>query len=183
MKKKEAEPINGDIYRPVKFSDAKHIARSFNENYRNAENAEASSNAIMCTPINEEGPKRIWGIIFQYGLFGRTPITQVHEKDGQFISFFGGYIRGDTVKFTTSAINNWDDIPNPMDVYVEDAVKMISTALDKGMETFIVQVSDGKVIDWMEGTIGMKRDGTEDRWIGDRETMERYVDGFGRPNT
>lgn len=168
----EKESISRDIYRPIKFSDAKHIAHYFNKN------AESSS-AIMCTPINKETPERVMLLIASYRVRG-TPITQVHEADGEFISYFGGFIRGKTVKFTTSAVNL--DKPDPMQIYVRDAVKMIKTALDRGMETFIVQVTDGKVIDWMERSIGMKRDGDKNRWIGDRETMEKYVAGFGRPN-
>ena len=47
-------------------------------------------------------------------------IGQIHERDGQLISYFGGHLRGEQATFSFGVVDL--DLPDPLDVWRQDGL-------------------------------------------------------------
>ncbi len=157
-------------FRSLLPSDASAIAQHYNKNLEQV-------NPLWCGTGNSYSPEKVRLHSFTLSLRGKA-ITQVHTRNGEFISYFGGYIRGDTVTFKIGVINL--DCDAPMDIWRKDAARLLQICLERGITKYKMSGSgeDGEFVSWIENEVGLKKGKGKNCWIGERSAIEKYVGGY-----
>lgn len=155
------------MYREFEYHDAKDIAHHYNLNLNRSDN-------IWCPGGSEVSPAKIRLHAKSLSLRGKR-ITQVHEEDEQFLSYFGGYVRGDSAVFKIAVVNLAVD--EPFELFKTDANQALLMALEKGVEKVILSGSSDKALysKWAENTIGMQRSGDSNMWVAGKNTIQNHL--------
>ena len=164
-----AAPVTGDFYRPLLRSDCDALAQHHNRN-------RVEPDPIWCARGGEASPTAIW--LHRLVLIARGrghAISQVHERGGRPLSYFGGYQRNGRATFSIGIVDL--DLPDPMATWRHDAAHLFAATLQGDAETFCVQTSSdrGRFVGWLEGEVGARRVPDRNVWIADRADIVRYV--------
>jgi hypothetical protein len=159
----------GDLYRPLLRSDCDALARHHNRN-------RSEPDPIWCARGGEASGTALW--LHRLVLIARgrgRAISQVHERDGRPLSYFGGYHRNDRATFSIGIVDL--DLPDPMATWRRDAAHLFAAALEGGAETFRVQTSSdrGRFVAWLEREVGARRLRGRNVWIAERVDIVRYL--------
>lgn len=164
--------MSGDIYRPLIRADCDAIALHYNRNL-------AEPDPLWCAGGRRFDGNRIWLHRLTLWVRGRGGvIVQLHERNGRFVSYFGGYAKGDEATFSIGVVDL--DLPDPLDVWRSDLGRLFESTLAAGARTFTIRASSDRArfVDWMEREVGMKRPSERCVWTADRESIASYVGGF-----
>lgn len=160
-------------------------------NFRSFENSDADAIAHYYN-LNLQTDKNIWcqgkpttpQIIKRHamllGLRGKK-ITQVHTENNTFLSYFGGYKRGDSTRFTIAIVNL--DIPDPFTLFQTDAAHAFELALRNGSLNIKLSGSSDEAgyVKWAEEAVGMNRSGTANLWTANNITIAKYINRILHP--
>ena len=148
-------------------SDAKDIAHHYNLNF-------GLDEPLWCPDGSPTTAAKIKIHAKSLSLRGKR-LTQVHEDEGKFLSYFGGYLKNNEAVFKIAVVNL--DAPDPKDIFRIDGAHAIAYALTCGVERVILSGSSDKAYyaQWAEGEAGMERQGILPLWIADRPTAEQYI--------
>lgn len=168
--KERGEDYPSGIYRPFQFSDAEAIAHYYNKNLERTQK-------MWCGKGNKYSAWKIQAHLLTLSLRGKA-VTQVHEEDGEFISYYGGYEQGDTVTYTIGVINL--DLDNPMQQWRIDSAKSFQRDMQRGMKTFRLKLSsdDAAIVAWMENDVGMERMDNTTIWTINQEKITQYISKY-----
>lgn len=158
------------IYREVKLSDFKTIALWANKNNLEVNNLWCRSNK----KYTEANLIAHYWTLKTRGL-GKT-LTQTHQEDGIFLSYFAGYTQRNTLTLTTGVINL--DEPDPKEIWRKDARILFNRVLEQdNIQKFRISSSSdqGWHTEWIEKEVGMKRVGNNNLWIADSQTIRNYI--------
>jgi hypothetical protein len=156
-------------YRPLLRSDCDALAGHYNRNLLEAD-------PIWCAQGGETSATTLWVHRLVLVARGRGhAISQVHERAGRPLSYFGGYLRGTLATFSIGIVDL--DLPDPMATWRGDAAHLFGTALRAGAEAFRIHSSSdrGRFVGWLEDEVGARRLDGRRVWLADRSDVARYV--------
>jgi hypothetical protein len=161
--------MTGDRYRPLLRADCDALARHHNRNRREPE-------PIWCARGGEASGTALW--LHRLVLIARgrgRAISQVHERDGRPLSYFGGYGRDSRATFSLGIVDL--DLPDLIATWRRDAAHLFAATLQGGAETFRVQTSSdrGRFVGWLEREVGATRLPDRNVWTADRTGIARYL--------
>ncbi len=153
--------------REYSASDAKDIAHHYNLNF-------GLDDPLWCPDGSITTASKIKIHAKSLSLRGKR-LTQIHEEEGKFLSYFGGYLKSGEAVFKIAVVNL--EVPDPKDLFRVDGAYAISYALTCGVERVILSGSSDKAFyaQWAEKEAGMKRQGNSPLWIAERPTAELYI--------
>ena len=169
--------MSGDVYRVLTRRDCDAVARQYNRNLDSAD-------PRWCAEGQPYDGARIWIHSLTLVVRGRgQPISQVHERQGRLLSYFGGYRRRDEATFSIGVVDL--DLPDPRNTWRLDVAHMFRDALAAGTRVFTIRASSDRAwfVSWMEDEVGMRRAGDRRLWVADRDCMARYVDSLDGPGS
>jgi hypothetical protein len=162
----------GDVYRALTRGDCDAVARHYNRNL-------ASDDPLWCAGGQPYDGARVWLHCLTLRVRGQGRlISQVHERDGRVLSYFGGYRRRDEARFSIGVVDL--ELPDPRNTWRRDVGHMFGEALATGTRAFTIRASSDHAwfVGWMEDEVGMRRDGERRVWTADRACMAGYVDSL-----
>jgi hypothetical protein len=167
--------MTGDLYRPLLRSDCDALAQHHNRN-------RVQPDPIWCARSGETSGTAIWlhGLVLLARGRGHA-ISQVHERDGRPLSYFGGYQWQGRATFSIGIVDL--DLPDPMATWRQDAAHLFAATLQGGAQLFRVQTSSdrGRFVGWLEREVGARREPERNVWVADRTEIARYL-RMGVPN-
>ena len=104
-------------------------------------------------------------------------ISQVHERRGRVVSYFGGYARHGQATFSLGVVDL--TLPNPLEIWRQDCIHLFEATLAGGVQSIRVHASSDRAwfVGWMEEEVGMSRVGAQNLWVADRARIGEYVEG------
>jgi hypothetical protein len=159
----------GDRYRPLLRSDCDALARHYNRNL-------LEPDPIWCAQGGPSSATAIWLHRLVLVARGRgQAISQVHERAGRPVSYFGGYLRHGQATFSIGIVDL--DLPDPMETWRRDTAHLFGAAVRGGAEAFRIHSSSdrGRFVGWLEDEVGARRLGARRVWVADRSDVARYL--------
>jgi hypothetical protein len=161
--------MSGDHFRALRRADCDAVARHYNRNL-------VSPEPLWCAGGQPYDGARVWlhGLTLTARGRGRR-ISQVHERHGRLVSYFGGYTRNDEVRFSIGVVDL--DLRDPRETWRQDTGELFRSVLAAGTPVFKVQASSDQAwfVSWMEDEVGMRRLGDQRVWVADRAAMASYL--------
>lgn len=161
-----------DAYRPLSRPDCGAVALNHNRNLDAAE-------PLWCATGRRRDAGWVWRHRLALLIWGRGGlISQVHERDGRFVSYFGGYTRGPEATFSIGIVDL--DLPDPWGAWRRDSARVFESTLAAGAQLFRLKASSdrGWFVGWAEQEVGMRRLPGQRTWVADRATIAGHVGGF-----
>jgi hypothetical protein len=148
-------------------SDAKDIAHHYNLNLKRHD-------PLWCPDGSPTTSGRIKIHAKSLSLRGKR-LTQIHEENESFLSYFGGYMKNGEAVFKIAVVNL--DVADPKELFRIDGAHAIEYALACGVEHVLLSGSSDKAYyaRWAEEEAGMTRQGDSPLWVADKPTAQRYI--------
>ena len=155
------------MFREYTSSDAKAIAHHYNLNFDRDDN-------IWCADGSPTNSSKIKLHAKSLSIRG-IRLTQVHDEDGVFLSYFGGYLKGNGAVFKIAVVNL--EVPDPQTLFRKDGAHALLQALQQGVEHVILSGSSDRAFyaTWAEQEVGMNRDTSRSLWVADKDTVNQYI--------
>jgi hypothetical protein len=163
------EILPRDMYRPLEWVDCGAIARMYNRNLDAPE-------PLWCAGGRHYDAAHVWLHSLVQVARGRgRGISQVHERDGEILSYFAAYARGQKATFTLGVVDL--GLPDPRATWRQDTRHLFRAVLADGAEVLQVRASSDRAwfVAWMEDEVGMGRLGGQRLWTANRGGILRYV--------
>jgi hypothetical protein len=167
---REETTLNDDVYRPLRRSDCAEVARHYNRNL-------VEHDPIWCGGGSRYDANRVW--LHRLVLLARGRgrlVDQVHERRGRVISYFAGYATGDRLTFSFGVVDL--DLPDPLETWRHDVVRLFASTLRTGAREFRIRASSDRAwfVEWMEREVGMERVADRNLWVADRAVIASHVE-------